>query len=149
MSLDLRLSQPVKTNESIGTGERDGILFASLIRDCQARVLSGTEKLVQQIYLEIVNDPLPDGTGSGLASDLIAGPPEPASLQSIAIAGVDRVRANIMSYQRSEIGNLTEDELLADLRVISFDVSGTNFELRLEVTTVSGEVTLTPAVISL
>jgi hypothetical protein len=149
MSSDLRISSPVKSGDPLEVGPLDGILVAGLVSDCQMKAVTGTEKLVQQIYLEIVNDPLPDGTGSGLATDLTTGPPDEGILQSIAAAGVNRIRANILGYQRNQAGALPADELLSNLRLVSFTLNGNNFDLRLEVTTVSGEVTITPLVVSL
>lgn len=149
MSVDLRISNPVKSGDALEVGALDGILTAALVSDCQMKAVTGTEKLVQQIYLEIVNDPLPDGTGSGLASDLLTGPPDEGALQAIAAAGVNRIRANMLEYQRNRAGSLPADELLADLRMISFSLDDGRFDLRLEVTTVSGEVTVTPLVVSL
>jgi len=149
VSIDLRISSPVKSGDALEVGELDGVLTAGLVSDCQMKAVTGTEKLIQQIHLEIVNDPLTDGTGSGLATDLILGPPDEGALQSIAAAGVNRIRANILGYQRNQAGALPADELLANLRLVSFNLVGNYFDLRLEVTTVSGEVTVTPLVVSL
>lgn len=149
MSSDLRISSPVKSGDPLEVGPLDGILVAGLVSDCQMKAVTGTEKLIQQIYLEIINDPLPDGTGSGLATDLTTGPPDEGILQSIAAAGVNRIRANILEYQRNRAGALPADELLSNLRLASFTLSENNFDLRLEVTTVSGEVTITPLTVSL
>lgn len=149
MSSDIRLATPVKSGDPLEVGDLDGILVAGLISDCKMQAVTGTEKLVQQIYLEIVNDPLPDGTGSGMATDLMTGPPEEGALQSIAAAAVNRIRSNILEYQRNRAGSLPADELLADLRLLSFSLTGNRFDLRLQVTTVSGEVTVTPVAISL
>lgn len=149
MSVDIRISSPVKSGDPLEVGPLDGILTAGLIVDCQMKAVTGTEKLIQQIYLEIINDPLPDGTGSGLATDLITGPPDEGALQAIAAAGVNRIRSNILEYQRNQAGSLPADELLSNLRLVSFSLTGNSFDLRLEVTTVSGEVTVTPLVVSL
>lgn len=149
MSIDIRVSSPVKSGDPLEVGPLDGILTANLVSDCQLKAVTGTEKLIQQIYLEIVNDPLPDGTGSGLLTDLITGPPDEGALQAIAAAGVNRIRANILEYQRNRAGSLPADELLSSLRLISFSLADNRFDLRLEVTTVSGEVTVTPLVVSL
>jgi len=149
MSIDIRIATPVKSGDPLEVGALDGILTAALVSDCQMKAVTGTEKLIQQIYLEIVNDPLPDGTGSGLATDLVMGPPDEGALRAIAVAGVNRIRANVLENQRNRSGSLPGDELLSNLRLVSFTLSGNNFDLRLEVTTVSGEVTVTPMVVSL
>lgn len=146
MAFDLRLSVPVKAADSDGQGPRDGFLTASLISGNQAVLYSNTEKLVQQVYLEIINDPLPDGTGSGLATQLIQGPPDENRLAAIAAAGVDIVRRNILSYQ-SNVGNLSNSELLSDLRLLSFSFTGTSFDMKLELTTVNGEVVVSSVVV--
>ena len=149
MSVDLRISNPVKSGDPIEVGPLDGVLTAALVSDCKMQAVTGTEKLVQQIYLEIINDPLTDGTGSGLATDLINGPPDEGALQSIAAAGVGRIRANMLEYQRNQAGSLPADELLSDLRLISFTFKDNYFDLRMRLTTVNGKVTVTPMVISL
>lgn len=139
MAFDLRLSVPVKASDSDGQGPRDGFLVSSLIRNNQAVLYNDTEKLVQQVYLEIINDPLPDGTGSGLASQLLQGPPNENQLAAIAAAGIDVVRRNILSYQTG-VNNLSSAELLRGLRILSFTYTGTSFELKLELTTDNGVV---------
>lgn len=142
MAFDLRIVTPVKSGDPEEVGPRDGILLPQLVSSCAARLVEGTEKLVQQIALEILNDPLPDGTGSGLSSALKSAPPTEGEARRIAQSGVKRVRSNILAQQQRFSDGLDESELLADLRLLSFSISGTSFDLRLEVVTVGGNVTI-------
>jgi len=141
MAFDLRIVNPAKSGDPLEVGPRDGILLPQLIADCAARLVEGTEKLVQQITLEILNDPLPDGTGSGLASALKAAPPDESEARRIASAGVRRVKSNILAQQQNLQNGVDESELLLDLRLLSFSISSNSFDLRLEVVTVDGRVT--------
>ena len=141
MAYDLRIATPIKTGDPLQVGPRDGILLPQLINNCAARLVSGTEKLVQQITLEILNDRLPDGTGSGLATALKTAPPDQDTMRRIAASGVATVKRHILANQQDLSSAFDESELLADLRLLEFHTDGQLFDMRLELTTVNGVVT--------
>jgi len=140
---DLRITIPVITSASIGQQEPDGLLFANFSRlegdktDGKPQALSGILKLVQQVYLEIMTEPQPNGVGSGLASQLRDAPIE--SVAVLARAGVSDLLVRILRYQDGF--NLPKDERLFDLQVRSVDVDETSnqFTLSLLLTSEAGE----------
>lgn len=140
---DLRITVPVITAESVGQQPPDGLLFANFSRlegqatDAKPQALRGILKLVQQVYLEILTEPQPNGVGSGLASQLRDAPID--TLNALARAGVSDVLVRILRYQEGR--KLPKDERLFDLQMRSLDVNETDntFVLSLLLTSEAGE----------
>lgn len=140
---DLRISIPVLTAAASGQQAPDGLLFANFSRlegnstDGKPQALTGILKLVQQVYLEIMTDPQPNGVGSGLASQL-----RDANIDTVAVlarAGVSDLLVRMLRYQDGF--DLPKDERLFDLQVRSIDVDESNnsFVLSLLLTSEAGE----------
>lgn len=140
---DLRLSIPVITSESIGQQAPDGLLFPNFSRlegdstDGKPQALTGILKLVQQVYLEIMTEPQPNGVGTGLASQLRDAPID--SVAVLARIGVSDLLVRMLRYQDGF--DLPKDERLFDLQLRSLDVDElTNqFTLSLLLTSEAGE----------
>lgn len=140
---DLRITIPVITAASVGQQAPDGILFPNFSRlegestDGKPQALTGILKLVQQIYLEILTEPQPNGVGSGLASQL-----RDAAIESVPVlarAGISDVMVRILRFQDGQ--NLPKDERLFELQVRSLEVDETanTFVLSLLLTSEAGE----------
>lgn len=124
---DIRITIPVITDESVGQQAPDGLLFPNFSRlegqstDGSPQALSGILKLVQQVYLEIMTEPQPNGVGSGLASQL-----RDANIDDVSIlarSGVSDLLIRLLRYQDGL--NLPKDERLFDLQVQSIDLDET------------------------
>lgn len=140
---DIRITIPVITTASVGQQAPDGLLFPNFSRlegqstDGKPQALTGILKLVQQVYLEIMTDPQPNGVGSGLASQL-----RDANIDDVSVlaqAGVSDLLVRLLRYQDGL--NLPKDERIFDLQVQSIELEETSnqFDLRLLLTSEAGE----------
>lgn len=142
MPSDLRLVVPRITPASNPQGRTppSGFLTPDIFRfdsDKQPQAFTGIQKLVQQVYLEIITDTLPNGIGSGLATRLRTANEE--TINAIAQSGVSDVLQKIRGYQ---VGvDLPPDERLADLTLnsASFDELNASFALSLTLVSDAGQ----------
>ena len=139
---DLRVVVPVITPESNPQGRTppSGFLTPSIFRlagDAQPQAFSGIQKLVQQVYLEIMTDPLPNGIGSGMATQLKSAQAD--DFNAILQSAVTTVLDNIRSYQ--QLLDLAPDEKISDLSVIqaNYDEINASFLVQLLLTAESGD----------
>lgn len=122
MPRDLRIVVPVLNGAQFPTdvATPDGLLTPNIVRadgDWTPQLIGGIQKLVQQVYLEIITDTLIDGIGSNLATDAVNSPRE--ELETTIRLGVANVLQKILQYQENI--ELPPDERLTDLQFISLD----------------------------
>lgn len=140
MPRDLRIVVPVFNGSPFPTDKAppDGLLTPNIVRsdgDWTPQLIGGIQKLVQQVYLEIVTDTLTDGIGSNLATDAINSPRD--ELETTIRLGVANVLQKILQYQENI--ELPADERLTDLQFINLEELPNNlFRANLRLTSAAG-----------
>lgn len=148
---DLRMVVPVVQADSDPAGRvsPSGFLFPNITRlsgDARPQLFQGVQKLVQQLYLEMFTDPLPNGVGSGLATRLRSATAD--DINSLARSGFSDLLSRLRVYQNGL--DLPLDERISDLVVaeIRYDEANASFVIQLELTTEAGETfTLEPPLV--
>lgn len=148
---DLRVVVPVVQADSDPAGKTppSGFLFPNISRlasDAQPQLFAGVQKLVQQLYLEMFTDPLPNGVGSGFATALQGASED--TIAGIVNTGVRDLLGRMRTYQAA--ADLPADERLASLTVreLAFDATVGQFTLKLDLVTDAGtQVTVQPPLI--
>lgn len=140
MPRDLRIVVPVFNGAQFPTDKAvpDGLLQPNIVRedsDWTPQLIGGIQKLVQQVYLEIVTDVLTDGVGSNLATDATQSPRD--ELETTIRLGVANVLQKILQYQENI--ELPPDERLTDLQFLSLeDLPNNLFRAGLRLTSAAG-----------
>ena len=110
----------------------DGLVRAQIIRSASPNyrthmslIIEGIQKLVQEVWLEIISDRTPDGTGSGMAAALQSTAATESSINRLAQQYAAIVQSNVIRNQ-GLVGRLPATEQLRSLLVSAVEYSATS-----------------------